>query len=85
MHRIRNCSPEHQDSASLTLTRDQVTLWADRIASGQDEFPTDLLDPDRSALAHEVREKLRLRLMRLVARAIAKQLVSGPPKEGDPC
>lgn len=53
------------------LAHDQIARWADRIADGRDEFPTDLAEPDRSALADAVRLRLRDRLITLVARAIA--------------
>jgi hypothetical protein len=53
------------------LTPDQIARWADRIADGRDEFPTALTEPDRSVLAEAVRTRLRDRLVRLVARAIA--------------
>jgi hypothetical protein len=53
------------------LAHDQIARWADRIADGRDEFPADLAEPDRSALADAVRLRLRDRLVRLVARAIA--------------
>lgn len=56
------------------LTPDQIARWADRIADGRDEFPADLGEPDRSALADAVRVRLRDRLVRLVARAIAGRL-----------
>jgi hypothetical protein len=56
------------------LTADQVSKWAGRIADGRDPFPTDLADPDRSALAEAVRTRLRDRLQRHVARAIAERL-----------
>lgn len=56
------------------LTADQLRKWADRIAEGRDEFPADLLEPDRSILADAVRVRLRDQLVRLVARAIAGRL-----------
>ena len=56
------------------LTSDQIARWTDRIADGQDEFPADLSDPDRSVLAEAVRRGLRDRLLRHVARAVACQL-----------
>jgi hypothetical protein len=56
------------------LTTDQIARWADRIADGRDEFPADLADPDRSVLAAAVRARLRDRLVRLVARAIAGRM-----------
>jgi hypothetical protein len=57
------------------LTADQIARWADRIADGRDEFPTDLAEPDRSALAEAVRLRLRERLFQFVARAIAGRIV----------
>ena len=56
------------------LTPDQIARWADRIADGRDEFPAALTDPDRAALADAVRGRLRDRLVRLVARAVAGRL-----------
>jgi predicted RNA-binding Zn ribbon-like protein len=56
------------------LTPDQIARWAERIADGRDEFPADVADPDRSALAAAVRGRLRDRLVRHVARAIAGRL-----------
>lgn len=56
------------------LTSEQIARWAERIADGRDEFPADLGEPDRSALADAVRVRLRDRLVRHVARAIAGRL-----------
>lgn len=56
------------------LTADQVAKWAERIAEGRDEIPADLADPDRTALAEAVHGRLRDRLIRHVARAIAERL-----------
>jgi len=58
------------------LTSEQIARWADRIADGRDEFPADLAEPDRSALAEAVRARLRDRLVRLVARAIAGRMAA---------
>jgi hypothetical protein len=67
--------PAPRDPEPATgLTTDQIARWADRIADGRDEFPTDLPEPDRSTLAEAVRVRLRDRLIRLVARAIAGRL-----------
>jgi hypothetical protein len=67
--------PAPRDTEPATgLTTDQIARWADRIADGRDEFPADLGEPDRSALAEAVRARLRDRLVRLVARAIAGQM-----------
>jgi hypothetical protein len=69
----RPSAPREPEPAN-GLTPDQIARWADRIADGRDEFPTDLTDPDRSALADAVRVRLRDRLVRLVARAIASRM-----------
>jgi hypothetical protein len=53
------------------LTTDQIARWSERITDGRDEFPADLGEPDRTALAEAIRVRLRDRLVRLVARAIA--------------
>ncbi len=71
--RACNPRPESLESANR-LAHDQIARWADRIADGRDEFPADLVEPDRSALADAVRLRLRDRLVRLVARAIAARL-----------
>lgn len=66
--------PARDPEPAADLTSEQITRWADRIADGRDEFPADLGEPDRSALADAVRVRLRDRLVRLVARAIAGRL-----------
>ncbi len=69
-----NVQPPHPAPVASTLTPDQIARWAERIADGRDEFPADVADPDRSALADAVRSRLRDRLIRHVARAIAGRL-----------
>jgi len=59
---------------SGAYTADQLALWADRIAEGRDELPSDSGDSDRTRLAEMVRERLRNRLIRHIARAIANRL-----------
>ncbi len=66
-------TPRESEPAA-DLTSEQIARWADRIADGRDEFPADLGGPDRAALADAVRGRLRDRLVRLVARAIAVRL-----------
>lgn len=56
------------------LAPEQIDRWADRIAGGGDAFPADLADPDRTQLAEAVRRRLRDRLVRLVAGAVAWDL-----------
>ena len=56
------------------LTDDQVNRWADLSADGRDAFPEGLPAPDHERLLAAVRERLRGRLVRLIARAIAARL-----------
>lgn len=56
------------------LSADQIGRWAELIAEGRDEVPVDLADADRERLKTAVRHRLRDRLVRLVARAIAMNL-----------
>lgn len=56
------------------LTAEQVARWADVIAEGRDDFPEDLSSPSRVLLLAAVRERLRRRLVRHIARAIAARL-----------
>jgi hypothetical protein len=69
------CSPSNPLPG---LTADQIAKWADRIAAGRDEFPADLSEPDRSALADAVRGRLRDRLLRLAAQAVAHRVAEAP-------
>jgi hypothetical protein len=56
------------------LSDDQVARWADLIADGRGDLPGDLSPGDRPRLLAAVRQRLRDRLVRLVARAIAERL-----------
>jgi hypothetical protein len=56
------------------LTDDQVSRWADLIADGRDDLPDGLPAQDRERLAEAVRRRLRDRMLRLIARAIAARL-----------
>jgi len=56
------------------LAEDQIDRWADLIADGRDAFPKGLPAPDHERLLGAVRERLRGRLVRLIARAIAARL-----------
>jgi hypothetical protein len=56
------------------LTADQVDRCADLIADGRGEFPDGLPPTDRARLLAAVRPRLRGRLFRLIARAIAGRL-----------
>jgi hypothetical protein len=68
--------PDPKPDPCPDLTGDQIAIWADRIADGRDEFPADLSEPDRSALADAVRRGLRDRLVRYIARAVASRLAA---------
>lgn len=57
------------------LTPEQIRRWATLIAAGEDEFPPALPPPDRDRLAGEVRALLRERLVDLIARAVARDLL----------
>jgi hypothetical protein len=57
-----------------TLTDEQVGRWADLIADGRGTLPDDLPPPDRARLLAAVRQRLRGRMVRLVARAVAARL-----------
>ena len=61
-------------SAETCLTPEQADRWADVIAEGRDDFPDDLSSPSRERLLAAVRERLRGRLVRHIARAIAARL-----------
>jgi hypothetical protein len=56
------------------LTDDQVSRWADLIADGRDDLPDGLPPHDHERLAEAVRRRLRDRMLRLIARAIAARL-----------
>jgi hypothetical protein len=61
-------------SAETCLTPEQVNRWADVIAEGRDVFPEGLPSPRRERLLAAVRERLRNRLVRFIARAVAARL-----------
>ena len=63
-----------RDNQGGSLTDDQVDRWADLIADGKHDFPADVSPVDRNRLADVVRERLRRRLVQLIARAIAARL-----------
>lgn len=70
-------------AVSAALTSEQVTRWAERIADGRDSFPSHLHHDDCERLAKAVRERLRVKLVHLIARAIAARLhrSAGPDTE----
>ena len=56
------------------LTDDHIARWADIIADGRARFPDDLQSPERERLMGSVQARLRDRLVRFIARAIAHRL-----------
>jgi hypothetical protein len=80
-------APQPSESASPApdLKDDQVARWAELIADGRDTFPDGLPSPQRERLLAAVRQRLRGRLVRLIARAIAARLRRAPaPDREDP-
>jgi hypothetical protein len=55
-------------------TPEQLARLADWITDGQSAFPIDLNDSDHALLTQLVRKRLRVRLIRHIARAIASWL-----------
>lgn len=74
-----------RDGGSLgPLSPDQIQRWAALIAEGASEFPQELSAPDRDRLVAEVRHRLRVRLVTLVAKAIAQDLYRRKQGHDDP-
>jgi hypothetical protein len=67
-------APEPSASPTSSLTEDQLHRWADLIADGRDTLPDDLPPFDRERLRVAVGHRLRGRMVRLIARAIAARL-----------
>ena len=67
------------------LSGEQIDRLADLIAEGRAELPDDLPGPDLRRLTAAVRRRLRDRLVRLIARAVACRLhgQGRPGKEDD--
>jgi hypothetical protein len=63
------------------LTAEQVERWAALIADGRVTVPDELPSPDRERLLAAVRERLRVRLVRHIARVIALDLRGAAPSE----
>lgn len=61
-------------SPSIALTDDQIHRWAEVIADGRDTVPIDLLPADRERLLGAARQRLRNRLIHVIARAIAARI-----------
>jgi hypothetical protein len=68
------------------LDHDQLDRWAQLIADGRGEFPTGLAPLHHGHLLAAVRQRLRDRMVRHIARAIAARLRddAGPRSENDP-
>jgi hypothetical protein len=67
-------APRASRDGAPALDDDRLARWADLLAAGRDRLPDELppLDHDRLVLA--VRTRLRQRLVRLIARAIASRI-----------
>lgn len=63
------------ESAPSSLTADQVIRWAELVAAGRSELPSDLSPPDLERLEAAVRKLLKQRMVGLIARAIAADIV----------
>lgn len=76
------------DSPAIPTSLDHTQLqrWAQMIAEGRGEFPTGLAALDHDQLLAAVRQRLRDRMVRHIARAIAASLRDepAPPPENDP-
>ena len=75
--------PDPMSSPSSGKTPDFARL-AELIASGGHPFPSGLTKAEEKALVDAVRKLRRLRLIRLVARAIAADIVRSHAKDEDP-
>ncbi len=77
MHRDnarRNTQDTEADACSSCLTDVQIGRLAEMVADGRCELPDDLPTGDGQRLQANVRGRLRLRLVRYIARAIAQHL-----------
>src|SRR5262245_40189987 len=80
-----------QEPSSLSLIpggleADQVRRLAELIAEGRTNVPADLSAADQQRVSEEVRQLLRARLVRFIARAIALDLRrAADPREGKSC
>ena len=61
-------------AAYAGLTDDQIQRWADLIAERGGEFPSELAPSDQERLVVAVRSRLRQRMIRHIARAVAANL-----------
>jgi hypothetical protein len=71
------------DAAPDRLSAEQLRRLAEMIADGHCPVPQDLPVADAERLSREVRHQLRDRLVRLIARAVARHLrrAAGPHTE----
>lgn len=71
------------DPASETLDRDQVQRWAMVIVNDDTTDISHFTADNRDRIEAEARRLLRRRLMQLIARTIAQDIVAGKPHDGD--
>lgn len=62
------------DASASRLTNDQISRLAEMVTDGRCELPDDLPTTDHQRFQAEVQRRLRQRLIRLIARAIALHL-----------
>jgi hypothetical protein len=70
------------DPATDDLDNDQVRRWAEVIVNGDTSDISHLTAGNRQRIEAEVRRRLRIRLMRLVARAVAQDILADKPHDG---
>ena len=70
------------DPAIDELDRDQVRRWAEVIANGDTSSINHFTPGNRDRIEAEARRVLRSRLMRLIARTIAQDIVRGNSSTG---
>lgn len=71
------------DPTREDLNNDQVRRWAKLIAEGDASPIAHLSADNRDRIESEIRRLLRQRLIRLVARTIAQDIVAGQNHDGD--
>lgn len=68
-------NPPTANTQRTELSQEQLARMANLIASGEAAFPEDLEPLDRERLETQVRKLLKSRLLVLIARAIAQDII----------
>ena len=71
------------DPAIDELDNDQVRRWAKLIVEGDESSIAHLTADNRDRIESDVRRQLRARLMRMIARTIAQDIVAEQNHDGD--